>query len=253
VTGHRWWRRAWGGCRRGRSPWARGPARGSWLGIGCVAVGAGPDVVATQRWPAPPGTVGHHRAGELQRRARLARRPGGLLVQGGDPHLIAEFTEELPTHARPAGPQESIGRLRARAPSSTGHRTHSHPGRLRAEVPTWAAVRRRVPGNTGRRAPRSARHQLPAGEGHPTGAGAARSPGTPQDRLGQRDHLDLGQPHSGRAQAVDRPGAIRLVDENQKTSSGWQSGMSITGQTMGDRPVAGVHKVGRHPPDGLHR
>jgi hypothetical protein len=49
----------------------------------------------------------------------------------------------------------------------------------------------------------------------PAQASPTCSPGTRQDLLGQGDHLGLGQSHSGCAQAVDRPRAIRLVNHQQ--------------------------------------
>ncbi len=44
---------------------------------------------------------------------------------------------------------------------------------------------------------------------------AARSPGTLQDLRRQGDHHVAGQAHPGGAQAVDRPRAVRLVDDQQ--------------------------------------
>jgi hypothetical protein len=117
------------------------------------------------------------------------RKVGGVSADGhwvilsaGQTVMIG-LTGGLPTRSRPAGSRRSIGRLRARIPSSTGHQTRSLPDRMRAEVPAWAAACRTASGNTDRRASRSARRQPPAGEGHPMGA--AHSPGTAQDGLGQ--------------------------------------------------------------------
>jgi hypothetical protein len=123
------------------------------------------------------------------------------------PHFMAALTGGLPT---PAGPRRSIGRPRARTPSSAGHRTHSPAGRLRAGVPTRVSA----PRNASGRSRRAAHHQLPAGEGHPKGA--ARSPGTRQDGLGQRDHRGPRQRYPGHAQAVDRPRVSRLVDDQRR-------------------------------------
>jgi hypothetical protein len=125
------------------------------------------------------------------------------------PHFMAALTGGLPTRARPAGPRRSIGRPRARTPSSTGHRTRSPAGRLRAGVPTRVSA----PRNASCRSRRAANRQPPADEGHPKGA---RSPGTLQDLLAQATILSASSVTPGRAQAVDHPGAVRLVDDPRR-------------------------------------
>jgi hypothetical protein len=46
-----------------------------------------------------------------------------------------------------------------------------------------------------------------------------RSPGHLQDRLGQLDHLGLGQAHTGCAHGVDHPRPIGLVDEQKRVAT----------------------------------